>query len=578
MSPQLKTYALVGILIVGVQAGASLLLGRGFALTALGDVLQTICLSAGVVFAVPNIRTAHGRELAFWMFVSLGFCFWLGFQLLWDYSEAFRHQEVPDPFVGDIILFLHIVPMMSALALRPHARETEQITPLGSLDFLLLATWWLYLYLFAVIPWQYVFTNQSLDDRTFNALYLTEKIVFLVWLGVLWVQSRNAWKTLYGQWFAATVLYGTSSYIANVAIERHQYYTGSFYDVPLVASLAWLGALGLLNPRPTVACKPKSMQIEGLNVWTARLAMLATISLPMLMTWSVFGAHAPVAVRRYRVWLTASTMVVMGLLVYLKQHLLDRELLRLLRSSRESLATVSRVQAQLLQSDKLASLGQLVEGASHELNNPLTAVIGYSQLLTESSPLTPHQQSLAEKVSRQANRMKTIVSDLLSFAEQVPAERKELTLDSVIHTAVNLCTSHPAARNIHLELRLDPDPPTICGDPNHLLEVFVHILRNGIEVLEGTPGGTIRVVTQRCDELVVVEFLDNGPGIEQPDRIFDPFYTTKPVGKGAGLGLSACYGIVQEHQGRILCENRPEGGAAFRIEFPVAHSLSEIAN
>lgn len=143
---------------------------------------------------------------------------------------------------------------------------------------------------------------------------------------------------------------------------------------------------------------------------------------------------------------------------------------------------------------------------------------------------------------------------------------------------MKLCTSHPAAKSIHLELRLDPNLPTICGDSNQLLQVFVHILRNGIEVLEGTPGGTIRIVAQRCNESVVVEFLDNGPGIEQPDRVFDPFYTTKPVGKGAGLGLSACYGIVQEHQGRILCENRPEGGAVFRIELPVAHSLSEAVH
>jgi two-component system, NtrC family, sensor kinase len=270
-------------------------------------------------------------------------------------------------------------------------------------------------------------------------------------------------------------------------------------------------------------------------------------------------------------------MMVMGLLVYLKQHLLDRELLRSLRTSRESLATVERVQVQLIQSDKLASLGQLVAGATHELNNPLTAVIGYSQLLAESNPLTSYQQSLAEKLGRHANRMKTLVSDLLSFAKQVPLVRKELTLGYVIQTAVKLCTSHPVARGIRLELSLDPDLPTVCGDSNQLLQVFVHILRNGIEALEGSSDGTIRIITRKCNESVVVEFLDNGPGIEEPDRVFDPFYTTKPVGKGAGLGLSACYGILEEHQGRIVCENRPEGGAIFRIELPGARSLSEVA-
>src|SRR5712691_3425332 len=153
---------MAAILLVCTQAGASLWLGRGFQLTALGDLIQSICLLAGLVFAVVNIRVTRGRVRGFWTLVSLGFGLWLAFQFLWNYFEVVLRHEVPNPFVGDIILFLHVVPMMAALAVRPHARDNEQATRLSSIDFSLLLIWWLYLYLFAVIPWQYVSANDTL--------------------------------------------------------------------------------------------------------------------------------------------------------------------------------------------------------------------------------------------------------------------------------------------------------------------------------------------------------------------------------------------------------------------------------
>jgi len=570
-----KTYAVFLALILA-QAVASLVLPRGFSSTLVGDLIQSICLLLGLVFAASNIRSTHGRLRGFWTLVSLGFGFWLAFQFLWNYFEVILRQEVPNPFVGDIILFLHIVPMTAALAVEPHAGRDEPAFRLSSLDFLLLFIWWLYLYLFAVVPWQYVFANDALYDHAWNVLYLTEKVIFLGWLGVLWARSTDAWQRFYGHWFSATVLYAASSYIANVAIERHWYYTGSFYDVPLVVSLAWLAALGLLSPQTPVLNESSNKSSEEQNVWSPRLAMLAMLSLPIFVAWSAFGGNAPASVRQYRQWLTVGTMIVMGLLVFVKQHILDRDLLRLLRSSRESLADLRRAQTQLVQSEKLAALGQLVAGVAHELNNPLTAIIGYSQLLVETTPLSPQQQSLTERLWDQVNRVRVLVSGLLSFAKQMPMVEKTITLNSVIHTAVKLCKSDPKARTIRVEVNLRPDLPPIRGDSNQLLQVFLHILRNGVDAAQGIAGGAIGILAERRGDSVIVEFSDNGPGIAEPQRVFDPFYTNKPVGKGAGLGLSACYGIIQEHRGRIWCQNRSEGGALFGIEFPVKSDGAEV--
>jgi hypothetical protein len=140
------------------------------------------------------------------------------------------------------VLFLHIVPMMAALALQPHVEQDDRTARLGSLDFALLLIWWLYLYLFAVIPWQYAHTNAAAYEHAINVLYLTEKMVFLAGLAVVWSRSKGSWRTVYAHWFGASLVYALSSYVANWRIERNTYYSGSFYDVPW-----WLPWRGLLS-------------------------------------------------------------------------------------------------------------------------------------------------------------------------------------------------------------------------------------------------------------------------------------------------------------------------------------------
>jgi two-component system NtrC family sensor kinase len=289
----------------------------------------------------------------------------------------------------------------------------------------------------------------------------------------------------------------------------------------------------------------------------------------------LFDPKIPQSVRTFRLVLTLITMLVMGILVFCKQHLLDRELLRLLNTSQESFDNLRRVQAQLVQSEKLASLGQLVGGAAHELNNPLTAMMGYSDLLA-STDLNSEQRSLIHKIEQQVRRTRTLVSSLLSFAKQVPAEKTLVDINALIQTAVKLCLPQSRGPNVQVSTDFESDLPRVLGDSNQLLQVCLHIINNALHAMTDT-GGTLRVTARLHADTVVLEFADNGPGMEQPDRVFDPFYTTRPIGQGTGLGLSVCYGIIQEHNGTITCLNRAEGGATFRIELPAAVDGAEIS-
>jgi len=560
---QIWILGFVGLVLV--QAALSLSLRAGFGLTVFSDVVQCLALLCGVLFFAPISYKSHGRARIFWAFMALGLVFWLAYQIIWTHYEVVLRLDVPDPFVGDVVLFLHLVPMMAALALQPHAEQDQWSTKLGALDFALLLTWWLYLYLFAVIPWQYVYTDAPQYDHNFNLIYLAEKIFFLAGLAVLWRRSSGYWRLIYAHLLGAGAVYALSSYIANWAIARKTYYSGSLFDVPLLVSMAWMGATGALAGSLPLKQKARTNG-ETHGVWVTRLGMIALCTLPLFAAVCAFDNHLPSSVRTFRLVATLSTMLVMGVMVFFKQHLLDRELLGLLRTSQESFENLKRLQTQLVQSEKLASLGQLVGGAAHELNNPLAAMLGYADLLASTS-LDEEQRSLAEKIGQQVRRTRTLVSDLLSFAKQVPTEKTPVDLNTLVQTAVKLSRPQLTARNINVDSDLDANLPPVLGDSNQLLQVCLHIVNNALHAMAES-GGSLRITTQPDGNRVTVEFADNGPGTPEPDRVFDPFYTTRPVGGGAGLGLSACYGIIQEHKGRIMCHNRPEGGLSVHIELP----------
>jgi len=566
--PQALRLWLYGVCaLVSAQAIASFWLARSFTLVVLSDLTQLILLLSATIALVYSAAKSNGRARLFWTLMASGVALWLAYQFLWSYFEVFLRRDVPNPFSGDVILFLHLVPMMAALAVQPDHEQSSRSWRSGPLDFAMLLLWWLYLYLFTVIPWQYVFEDATGYEHNLNIVYLIEKVAFLLGLAMLWWRAQGLWRTIYINWFVASTIYALSSYLANWAIEKHVYFSGSIYDVPLAASMAWVTVIGLISLQAHSEPQVEGTS-DGQGVWIARVGMICVASLPLFAAWVFFDRSVPHPVRSFRLLVTLGTMLAMSVLVFTKQHLLDRELLRLLAASRKSLSDLNRVQLQLVQSEKLASLGQLVGGAAHELNNPLTAIVGYSELLA-STPLTSEQRNLTQKIDHQVRRTRSLVSSLLSFARQVPGEKTLLDMNPLLQTAVKLCP--PQLCNTHIQVRtnLAGELPRVRGDSNQLLQVCLHIINNALHAMEAT-GGVLTVSTYQQGESVIVEFSDQGPGIQAPERVFDPFYTTRPVGQGSGLGLSACYGIIQEHKGRITCQNRPSGGATFRIEMPIA--------
>ncbi len=565
---QLWGYCLASLVLA--QIGALLLLpARGFALTATSDLIQCGLLLCATLSCLPSLILNTRRVRLFWALMGLGMVAWLSYQILWTYIEVFQRREVPSLFTGDVIVFLHFVPMMAAVAQQPDVQQDERELRLGTLDFALLLLWWIFVYVYTVIPWQYVLPNETSYSHNLNSAYLLEKMAFLIGLGILWYRSSGLWKRIYKHWFWASALYSSSSYVANWALNHdNRYYSGSLYDLPLVASMAWMAVPGLLALRSSQQ-QPVSDRALPRGLWAARLGMVAVFSLPIFAWIAFFNHDLPGPVRDFRLGLTLAAIFLMGGLVFLKQQFLDVELIQLLRSSRHAFQDLQLLQAQLVQSEKLASLGNLVGGAAHELNNPLTAMLGYSELLS-GTELSGEQRALSEKISEQAKRIRALVASLLSFAKQAPASKSAVDVNLVAETALKLCRPQLQAANAQFSTEFDRSLPTVHVDSNQLLKVFIQIIINAAHAMEEKSGGLLQVATCSAEGVITIEFADNGPGMKEPARVFDPFYTTRKVGQGAGLGLSMCYGIIQEHGGKIACHNRNEGGASFVIELPGA--------
>jgi diguanylate cyclase (GGDEF)-like protein len=333
--------------VVCVHVLLSIVAPRGFALRAFGDLIQTALLLCATVAILFKVRASHKKTRLFWALLGLGCGMWLYSQVLWTYFEVFLREEAPNPFVGDVVLFLHIVPMMAAIAVQPHVQQDDRALRVGSLDFLLLLTCWLYLYLFIVIPWQYVYPAVATYGRSFDVLYACEQLVLVFGLLLVWRRSVGSWRTIYAQFFGAALLYCIGSIVASEAIDFGVYYTGSLFDVPLVAAMAWFAGIGFMAHEASPEATVEEVPGRGYGIWKARLAMLAVFFTPLMVAWAQFGGHAPQSVRMYRLFLTVAVMIVMGALVFLKQHLLDQELLSLLRLSRQNLDEVCRLKDEL---------------------------------------------------------------------------------------------------------------------------------------------------------------------------------------------------------------------------------------
>jgi nitrogen-specific signal transduction histidine kinase len=229
----------------------------------------------------------------------------------------------------------------------------------------------------------------------------------------------------------------------------------------------------------------------------------------------------------------------------------------------------ARLHQQLMRSEKLAALGQLVAGVAHELNNPLTGIIGYAELLSDEVRHEAASKKVA-KLGNEARRMHRIVGGLLRFARQSNSSERAANFESALRDALQLREFHLGKLAIDVQTEIDPALPLLAIGDDELKQILLNLLNNSIDALEESRDRIIRIQAQRRNDRVLITFEDSGPGFSDLNRAFDPFYTTKPVGKGTGLGLSICYGMVRECGGDIHLSNRAPYGARIRIEIPAA--------
>jgi two-component system NtrC family sensor kinase len=230
------------------------------------------------------------------------------------------------------------------------------------------------------------------------------------------------------------------------------------------------------------------------------------------------------------------------------------------------------LQAKLAHSERMATLGRLVSGVAHEVNNPLAAILGFTDLLLENPEVPANAREDLQIILQETQRTKDIVQDLLSFARQRAVKRELVNVGAILKQTTKLRSYDLQSHGVEVIEQYDEKLPAVLGDAQQLQQVFLNILNNAYDAIEESGRtGKIFLKTAAAGGSVEICLADNGTGIVDVERIFDPFYTTKQTGKGTGLGLSICYGIVRAHGGEIQCWNNADGvGSTFSIRIPVA--------
>jgi uncharacterized membrane protein YgdD (TMEM256/DUF423 family) len=410
--------------LVLAQIAAAVFLPPSTMLTALGDSFP--CLLAIVVMLSfrSNRRQSSGTVRLFWMLNEAGFGILFLSQFVWFYYDVVLRHSAPNPIGGDGLFLVALVPPLAAMTLRPQEESAPRDLRFRRLDFLLLLSWWVCLYLYFALPWQLVIKSYPNYNPVYYVLALAEHCAALVAVGALYVKSTGGWKRFYRQFFIALSVFTAGSLLQNIFIDRGLYYTGSFYDVPWGFSLGLLTVAAALGRR--LESQPGQPDVAPRNrgSWSARFAMIGVISLPLLAIATVFDHHTPQLIVIFRLRLVFGAMLFLGTLTFLKLSSMDRELLRLIGLTESSLESLKLVQKQILESQRMAALGRLAAGATHEISNPLTAILGYAELLRDNPTLTEEDHHSVKDIQEQVHLAQAAITGMRRFV-QVEADAEK---------------------------------------------------------------------------------------------------------------------------------------------------------
>jgi len=383
-----------------------------FSLTMFGDALPCALLLIAILAVRENFAIQRGVLSLFWKLMAAGFVQLLLSQCYWFYYDSAKRYSNPSPVLGDVLSLLAHIFFLSAFMLRPHSVSAGRNLSLRHLDFALLTLWWLALYAYFALPWQMVIQDFARYNPASYTLDFVQHLAIILGLLVMCYRHAGRWRLFYACFTFAFILVAGANLLLSVAIDRGVYYAAGFFDTAFLLSLLLFTAMACFGP----SLQPGKDQTPGREIqqglWTARIAMLAILTLPLIAFLGTVEKNISANVAAFRLYVIFGALLLLSGLVFCKLTLLTRELAHLVSLSQASLENLKAVQARATHAEKLAALGRLAAGAAHEISNPLTAILGYSEILADLSTLTPPDRESAQIIQLQVHRAQAAVNGL----------------------------------------------------------------------------------------------------------------------------------------------------------------------
>ena len=574
LTPLMKVWIILSVCLALIVTAAPWFAPSPYFGTVFNDVIQVSVTILVIGLFARNAILNRGHVRVFWFLTSVAMTVWAASSSCWLVSDIRTHAQSVDIPLADAAIFSKTVLFMAALAFEPHISRASGRRAIGVLDYLLVLVYWLYLYAMFVFALVFIPAGGVSSEFRFQVMQFSCNLLLVVALGVIVLTCQGAWRRLYWVYFAAAILYSLASSFSNLAGLIGHIFAGGSLDAFYLLSLAAFGAVAIVGCNTRAEEVPHTTQeftelqaIPGRAIWSTRIAMVATLSVPVIGLWQIFQDGSVDSVRVFRVFCTLSAIFLMTTLLSIKQDLLNRSLARSLDDASESYHRLLQFQDRLIQNEKLVSLGQWVASVANEIKQSMTTIMECSSSIVAHAGGKESSHKLAAKINQYASRTDSLADNMLSFAQETPLRMAPVNLKELLETALRLSRVKNSGR-VQVEIAQTGSCDPISADANQLLQVFLHVIANATDAIEEKGSGSLVISIQQDQHRAQILFTDDGCGIARPDQVFEPFYTTKPIGKGTGLGLSASHGIVRRHSGELSCCNRPEGGAVFTVTLP----------